>query len=204
MYRKNHLNYYMIISIIILIALIVSVYNYTVVFNEYNSYKKKTYSENMKTLFCLLDELAGRYNWIIIRLENITIVNGDPVYSRVDRDIILVSSMDADFISGLASDIALDNDLHELSNALSTLQLASHMIHQKMLVNEKQTIIVLLNNKDLLKTIMDDLNTLWKQSRNFTVSGTINEDEVKRISYELLNLSDKLVDELSKIPAIVK
>ncbi len=152
----------MIISIIILIALIVSVYNYTVVLNEYNSYKKKTYNENMKILFSLLDELAGRYNWIIIRLENITIVNGDLVYSRVDRDIILVSSMDADFISDLASDIALDNDLHELSSALSTLQLASHMIHQKMLVNEKQTIIVLLNDKDLLKTIMDDLDTLWK------------------------------------------
>ncbi len=204
MYRKNRLNLYIVISIIVLIALIVSMYNYTAVLNEYNSYKKKTYSENMKILFRLLDELAGRYNWIIIRLENITIVNGDLVYSRVDRDIILVSSMDADFISGLASDIALGNDLHELSNALSTLQLASHMIHQKMLVNEKQTIIVLLNDKDLLKTIMNDLSTLWKQSRNFTVSGTINEDEVKRISYELLNLSDRLVDDLSKIPAIVK
>jgi len=204
LYRKNQLNIYLLIAVIIVIALVVFIYNYTTILNEYNSYKERTYNQNMKILFNLINELSTRYDWIIIRLENMSIIGGDPVYSRTDREIILVSSMDADFISGLASDVALNNDLHELSNALSNIQLASHMIHQKMLVNEKQTCIVLLNDKDLLKSIINDLNTLWKQYRNFTTSGSIDENEVKRISYELLKTSDKLVDDLDKIPAIVK
>ena len=158
----------------------------------------------MKVLFDLIEHISGEYIRIVIRLENITIVDGVPIYSPCDKEAIVMSSIDADSLSGIASGIAFNNNLPELSNALSNIQLASHRIHQKLLTNEKQTLIVLLNDKDKLETIIDDLNNLWKLWRNFTISGDIDEDEVKKISNELLRITDTLIDDLDKVPTIVK
>jgi hypothetical protein len=190
--------YYMLLSIAIILSLITIYlgYEYVSVFQEYEGYREECFSKRIFLLSDYILELKTHYDWLLIKLENISATN---TYTRVDRELIIIYLMDISWLAEGALRVAYLSDLTPLGDSLMDLKESIDKAYKGMLIHDHKVINTLVKNIDTINSTINTLKAIHIELLNYIKEKSLNTTRIDELSRHLSFLSVKIMNELERL-----